>query len=99
MSVYPLFILSAFLFSLGFFGVILRRNLISLFFSLELILNSANVLLVGFSKLHGNSFGELFVFFVLAVAAAEAAVGLAIVVSLYRFKKSVNSEDYTFLRW
>ncbi len=99
MSVYPLFILSAFLFSLGFFGVILRRNLISLFFSLELILNSANVLLVGFSKLHGNPFGELFVFFVLAVAAAEAAVGLAIVVSLYRFKKSVNSEDYTFLRW
>ncbi len=99
MSAYPLFILSAFLFSVGFFGVVVRRNLISLFFSLELMLNSANVLLVGFSKLYGNPFGELFVFFILAVAAAEAAVGLAIVVSLYRVKRSVNSEDYTFLRW
>ncbi|WP_457680432.1 NADH-quinone oxidoreductase subunit NuoK [Thermovibrio sp.] len=94
-----LFVLSALLFCIGLFGVIVRRNVISIFFSLELMLNSANVLFVAFSKARGNFGGELFVFFVLAVAAAEAAVGLAIVVALYRIKKSVNTEDYNFLRW
>ncbi len=93
------FILSAILFAVGIFGIVVRKNVITIFFSLELILNSANVLLVGFSKMHGNSYGELFVFFVLAVAAAEAAVGLAIVVALYRFTGSVNTEDFSRLRW
>lgn len=99
MSITGFVILSALLFSVGLFGLIVRRNVISLFFSLELLLNSANVLFVGFSKLYGNYYGELFVFFVLAVAAAEAAVGLAIVVALYRLKGSVNTEDYSSLRW
>jgi NADH-quinone oxidoreductase subunit K len=99
MSPFSFFVLSALLLSIGLFGVIVRRNVISLFFSLELILNSVNVLFVGFSKLHGNLYGEVFVFFVLAVAAAEAAVGLAIVVALYRLRKSANTEDYTLLRW
>ncbi|MEO2066347.1 MAG: NADH-quinone oxidoreductase subunit NuoK [Desulfurobacteriaceae bacterium] len=92
-------ILSALFFCIGLFGVVVRRNVISLFFSLELLLNSANVLFVGFSKVHGNLYGEIFVFFVLAVAAAEAAVGLAIVVALYRLRGSVNTEDYSSLRW
>jgi NADH-quinone oxidoreductase subunit K len=99
MSPIDFFILSALLFGVGIFGIVARRNVISLFFSLELILNSANVLLVGFSKLHQNLFGEVFVFFVLAVAAAEAAVGLAIVVALYRLTGSVNTEDFSRLRW
>ncbi|WP_456418948.1 NADH-quinone oxidoreductase subunit NuoK [Thermovibrio sp.] len=99
MSITGFVILSALLFSVGLFGLIVRRNVISLFFSLELLLNSANVLFVGFSKLYGNYYGELFVFFVLAVAAAEAAVGLAIVVALYRLRGSVNTEDYSSLRW
>ncbi|WP_456420301.1 NADH-quinone oxidoreductase subunit NuoK [Thermovibrio sp.] len=99
MSITGYVILSALLFSVGLFGLIVRRNVISLFFSLELLLNSANVLFVGFSKLYGNYYGELFVFFVLAVAAAEAAVGLAIVVALYRLRGSVNTEDYSSLRW
>jgi NADH-quinone oxidoreductase subunit K len=94
-----LFVLSGILFAVGLFGVIVRRNAIAIFFGLELMLNSANVLFVGFSKLHGNLYGEVFVFFVLAVAAAEAAVGLAIVVALYRLRKSANTEDYTLLRW
>ena len=92
-------ILSALFFCIGLFGVVVRRNVISLFFSLELLLNSANVLFVGFSKVYGNLYGEIFVFFVLAVAAAEAAVGLAIVVALYRLRGSVNTEDYSSLRW
>ncbi|RKQ63690.1 NADH dehydrogenase subunit K [Thermovibrio guaymasensis] len=92
-------ILSALFFCIGLFGIVVRRNVISLFFSLELLLNSANVLFVGFSKVHGNLYGEIFVFFVLAVAAAEAAVGLAIVVALYRLRGSVNTEDYSSLRW
>ena len=99
MSPIDFFVLSALLFGIGIFGIVARRNVISLFFSLELILNSANVLLVGFSKLHQNLFGEVFVFFVLAVAAAEAAVGLAIVVALYRPTGSVNTEDFSRLRW
>lgn len=94
-----IFVLSSVLFGIGIFGIIARRNVISLFFSLELILNSVNVLLVGFSKLHHNLFGEIFVFFILAVAAAEAAVGLAIVVVLYRLTGSVNTKDFSRLRW
>lgn len=93
------FIVSGLLFAIGLLGVIVRRNAIALFFSLEILLNSANVLLVGFSKADGNLFGQIFVFFVLAVAAAEAAVGLAIVVSLYRHRKGVNTEEFTSLRW
>ncbi len=99
MTPFSLFLLSGLLLAIGLFGIVARRNVISLFFGLELILNSANVLLVGFSKLHGNYYGELFVFFVLAVAAAEAAVGLAIVVAIYRMKRSINTEDFRTLRW
>ncbi|RUM45506.1 MAG: NADH-quinone oxidoreductase subunit NuoK [Desulfurobacterium sp.] len=99
MSPVNFFVLSSLLFGIGLFGLIVRRNVITVFFSLELLLNSANVLLVGFSKLHGNLYGEIFVFFVLAVAAAEAAVGLAIVVALYRLTGSIDTSDFRRLRW
>jgi NADH-quinone oxidoreductase subunit K len=99
MSPSDFFLLSALLFGVGIFGLVVRRNVISIFFSLELLLNSANVLLVGFSKLQGNLYGEVFVFFVLAVAAAEAAVGLAIVVALYRLTGSVDTSEFRRLRW
>jgi len=93
------FVLSGLLFVIAILGLVIRRNAVALFFSLEILLNSANVLLVGFSKVKGNVYGQIFVFFVLAVAAAEAAVGLAILVSLYRHKKNVSTEEFTSLRW
>jgi len=93
------YILGAILLSIGVFGLIVRRNLISVFFSLEIILNSANVVLVGFSQRMANVDGQVFVFFILAVAAAEAAVGLAIVVSLFRLKRSINIDEFSKLRW
>jgi NADH-quinone oxidoreductase subunit K len=99
MSPVDFFVLSALLFGVGIFGFVVRRNIMSVFFSLELLFNSANVLLVGFSKLHENFYGEVFVFFVLAVAAVETAVGLAIAVALYRLTGSIDVSDFKTLRW
>jgi NADH-quinone oxidoreductase subunit K len=79
-------ILSAFMFVVGVAGVLTRRNAIIVFMSIELMLNSANLSLVAFSSFDGNPVGQLFVFFVMAVAAAEAAVGLAIIIALFRNK-------------
>jgi NADH-quinone oxidoreductase subunit K len=93
------YILASLLLAIGLLGLIFRRNLISVFFSLEIILNSANVILVGFSQKMGNVNGQVFVFFILAVAAAEAAVGLAIVVSLFRLRKTIDIEEFSKLRW
>lgn len=82
-------ILSAILFTIGTIGVISRRNAIIIFMSIELMLNSVNLTFVAFSSFLGNTAGQIFVFFVMAVAAAEAAIGLAIVLALYRNKETV----------
>lgn len=92
-------ILSAFMFVVGVAGVLTRRNAIIVFMSIELMLNSANLSLVTFSSFMGNSVGQLFVFFVMAVAAAEAAVGLAIIIALFRNKPTLNIDEINILKW
>jgi NADH-quinone oxidoreductase subunit K len=92
-------ILSAILFSIGVLGVLTRRNVIIVFMSIELMLNSVNLTLVAFSAFMGNSTGQILVFFVMAVAAAEAAIGLAIVISLFRNKQTVNIDEINILKW
>ncbi len=92
-------ILSAALFALGVVGVLTRRNAIVIFMSIELMLNSVNLTLVAFSAFLGNPTGQVFVFFVMAVAAAEAAVGLAIVIALFRLKQTVNIDEINLLKW
>ena len=90
--------LSAILFSLGVFGVMIRRNAIILFMCVELMLNAVNLAFVVFSRQAGIE-GQVFVFFVMAVAAAEAAVGLALVISLFRHVDSVDMKNFNLLRW
>lgn len=92
-------ILSAFMFFVGVAGVLIRRNAIVVFMSVELMLNSANLTLVAFSSYLGNSIGQLFVFFVMTVAAAEAAVGLAIIIAIFRNKLTVNIDEINILKW
>lgn len=91
--------LSAALFVIGVIGVLIRRNAIIVFLCIELMLNSANLALIAFSSYLGNSIGQLFVFFVMAVAAAEAAVGLAIIIALFRNKLTVNIDDINIFKW
>ncbi len=90
-------ILSAILFTIGTIGVISRRNAIIIFMSIELMLNSVNLTFVAFSSFLGNTTGQIFVFFVMAVAAAEAAIGLAIVLALYRNKETVYVDKLNVL--
>lgn len=91
--------LSAVLFVTGLAGVILRRNILIIFMSIELMLNATNLQLIAFGRYLGNVNGQIFVFFVLVVAAAEAAVGLAIIVSLVRnYKDSLNGDDFNLLK-
>lgn len=85
--------LSVVLFVLGAMGVLLRRNAILVFMSVELMLNAANLALVAFARQWGNTDGHLFVFFVITVAAAEVAVGLALIVAIFRTKKSINIDE------
>ncbi len=92
-------ILSAFMFIVGVVGVLTRRNAIVVFMSIELMLNSANLTMVAFSSYLGNAVGQLFVFFVMAVAAAEAAVGLAIIIALFRNKLTINIDELNILKW
>lgn len=99
MSLAELLILSGILFSLGVLGFIIRRNLLIMFMSVELILNSANLALVSFAYKLGNMEPQVIAVFVIALAAAEAAVGLAIVVSVYKNRKSVNIDDMNLLKW
>ena len=91
-------ILSAILFSLGVFGVLIRRNAIILFMCVELMLNAVNLAFVVFSRQAGIE-GQVFVFFVMAVAAAEAAVGLALVIAIFRHVDSVDMKNFNLLRW
>ena len=92
-------ILSGILFTVGTVGVLTRRNAIIIFMSIELMLNSVNLTLVSFSSFLGNSAGLIFVFFVMAVAAAEAAVGLAIVIALFRKKQTIYVDEVNILKW
>ena len=91
-------VLGALLFSIGLFGVLLRRNLLIIYMSLELMLNSANLVLVAFSRFNANLDGQVLVFFIITVAAAEVAVGLALIVALYRKRRSAHVQDLTLLR-
>jgi len=86
-------LLSAVLFGLGVAGFLIRRNVITVFMSIELMLNAVNLAFVAFSRHLGNLDGQLFVFFVIVVAAAEAAVGLAIIIALYRTRESLSVDD------
>ncbi len=90
--------LSAILFTIGVLGVLLRRNVIVVFLSIELMLNAVNLSLVAFSQGFGHVDGQILVFFVMSVAAAEAAVGLAIVIALFRNTLSVNVDEFNLLR-
>ena len=90
--------ISAVLFSLGLLGVIVRRNLLIIYMCLELMLNAANLALVAFSRFTNNLNGQVMVFFIITVAAAEVAVGLALIVALYRKRQSAHVEDLTLMK-
>lgn len=92
-------VLSAVMFAVGVAGVLTRRNAIVVFMCIELMLNSANLSLVAFSSYLGNSTGQIFVFFVMTVAAAEAAVGLAIMIAIFRNKLNVNIDEINIFKW
>ena len=91
-------VVSAALFCLGVLGVIMRRNLIVMYMSLELMLNAANLALVAFSRFQNNLHGQIMVFFIITVAAAEVAVGLALIVALYRKRQTAHVEDLTSMK-
>jgi len=91
-------VVSALLFSLGVLGVILRRNLLVMYMGLELMLNAANLALVAFSRFNNNLNGQIMVFFIITVAAAEVAVGLALIVALYRKRQSAHTEDLASMK-
>ncbi|MCS6965144.1 MAG: NADH-quinone oxidoreductase subunit NuoK [Candidatus Kapabacteria bacterium] len=102
MSTLPLeayLLLSATLFTIGVVGVLTRRNAIIILMSIEIMLNAVNLSLVAFSAYLGNAEGQLLVFFVMAVAAAEAAVGLAIILALFRNQQTVYVDEVNILRW
>ncbi len=90
-------ILSALLFCIGMAGVLLRRNAIIIFLSIELMLNSANLAFVAFARSFTDVAGQVFAFFVIAVAAAEVAVGLALIVTIFRTKKSIDIDEMHML--
>lgn len=92
-------VVSGVLFCLGLLGVIMRRNLLVIYMSLELMLNAANLALVAMSRFNGNLDGQVLVFFIITVAAAEVAVGLALIVALYRKRQSAHVEDLMGLKY
>jgi NADH-quinone oxidoreductase subunit K len=92
-------LLSMGLFMIGVAGVMIRRNIIVVFMSIELILNAVNINLIAFSAQLQNAVGQVFAVFVIAVAAAEAAVGLGILLALYRNKETVNIDEMSVLKW
>ena len=90
--------LSAILFTIGALGVLIRRNALIIFMSIELMLNSANLAFVAFARNFNDLDGQIFVFFVITVAAAEVAVGLALLVTIFRTKKSINIDEMNILK-
>lgn len=92
-------VVSALLFSIGAAGVFIRRNLITILLSIEIMLNAVNLSFVAYGRALGTVDGQIITFFVMTVAAAEAAVGLAIVIGLFRHRESLNPDAFTTLRW
>lgn len=91
-------VLSAILFTIGALGVLSRRNPLIIFMSIELMLNAANLAFVAFARVHDTFSGQIFVFFVIAVAAAEVAVGLALIVEIFKTKKNINIDEMNSLK-
>ena len=91
--------LSAIMFAIGVAGVIMRRNIIVMFMSIELMLNAVNLAFVALGSRLGSMDGQVIVFFVMTVAAAEAAVGLGIIISIFRNRETVNADDLNLMRW
>lgn len=91
-------ILSAILFSIGTIGVLVRRNAIVIFMCVELMLNAVNLTLIAFSRFLGSIDGQIFVFFIMTVAAAEAAVGLALMIAFYKNRESIDVEDVNLMK-
>lgn len=92
-------ILSALLFAIGTIGVLTRKNAIVIFMCVELMLNAVNLSFIAFSRYLGNLDGQIFVFFVMTVAAAEAAVGLALMIAFFKNRESIDVEDMNMLKW
>ncbi len=92
-------VLSAVVFSIGVLGVMVRRNLIVLLMSIELMLNAVNLTFVAFSRYLGNNDGQVMVFFVMAVAASEAVIGLAIIIAVYRHRQTLDPQEMHLLKW
>jgi NADH-quinone oxidoreductase subunit K len=98
-AVHHALLLSALLFAVGAVGVFIRRNLITIFMCVELMLNAVNLAFIAFSRSLGSLDGQVLVFFVMTVAAAEAAVGLAIVIALHRHKDTLDVDAFSLLKW
>jgi NADH-quinone oxidoreductase subunit K len=92
-------ILSAVIFAIGVIGVVVRRNLIVVLMSIELMLNAVNLTFIAFARFLGSMEGQVIVFFVMAVAAAEAVVGLAIIISVFRHRQSLDPQEMHLLKW
>ena len=92
-------VLSAIIFAIGVIGVLIRRNLIVVLMSIELMLNAVNLTFVAFSNSLGSMDGQVIVFFVMAVAAAEAVVGLAIIIAVFRHRQSLDPQEMQLLKW
>ena len=99
MPIVQCLVLSAALFLIGTVGVIVKRNVIAVFLCIELMLNGVNLSFVAFSRSLSQVDGQIFVFFVMVVAAAEAAVGLAVTIALYRTRKTLNVDDADIMKW
>ncbi|HEY3009478.1 MAG TPA: NADH-quinone oxidoreductase subunit NuoK [Micromonosporaceae bacterium] len=99
MTPYWYIVLAAVLFTIGAVGVLIRRNAIVLFMCIELMLNAANLALVTFSRITGNLSGQIMAFFVMVVAAAEVVVGLAIIMSIFRTRRSASVDDANLLKY
>ncbi|MGH7971707.1 MAG: NADH-quinone oxidoreductase subunit NuoK [Limisphaerales bacterium] len=98
MTLHHYLVVSMLLFCLGLLGVIVRRNLLVMYMGLELMLNAANLAMVAFSRFNDNLDGQVFVFFIITVAAAEVSVGLALIVALYRKRQTAHAEDLTLMK-
>jgi NADH-quinone oxidoreductase subunit K len=92
-------IVSAILFFIGVLGVLLRRNVIVVFMSVEIMLNAVNLSLIGFDRFLNQHDGQVFSFMVMAVAAAEVSVGLAIIISIFRKKPTINLDEFNIMKW
>lgn len=99
MTTEPFLVLSVLLFSIGALGVLVRRNAIVVFMCVELMLNAGNLALVAFARQHGNLDGQVAAFFVMVVAAAEVVIGLAIIVTIFRTRRSASVDDASLLKY